>query len=333
MDDLTRNLEELGRAVATDLDAHDEKVGDLAAVRERLLGADVRPPSRRRVAVVASLAAAAALAALALVFVRAERTPPITFTTDAAHQQQAGVVGEWIAATPDERVALSFSEGTRFVLAPGARARVTSAAVHGAALTLEEGRLDATVTHHDARTAWSLRAGPFDVQITGTRFTADWDPGRVVFELEMQEGTVVVTGPELDGGRRLSAGERLRVSVREHASTEERIRPPSAVAANDVKPAPAASTDAPPGDVEPSPSPSLSPSLSPSQSPSPSESPGLDDGAGYAALVGSGHADQALARADRAGFAAVIARAPLADVTALADAARLRGRPAEARAR
>ncbi len=210
MDDLTRNLEELGRGAATELERRDV---DLGRARERVLAADVRTPSRRGVATVVCLAAAA-LVAVALIVARPGRAP-ITFTTGEAHR--AGVVGEWIAATPDEHVDLSFSEGTRIVLAPGARARVTSAAAHGAALTLEEGRLDATVAHPSADTSWSLRAGPFDVRITGTRFVADWNPNLVVFEIEMQEGSVVVTGPELDGGRRLAAGERLQVSVREHA--------------------------------------------------------------------------------------------------------------------
>jgi FecR protein len=319
MDDLTRNLEELGRATATELERRDVDLP--AGARERVLAADVGARSRRSVGVVACLAAAAVLAGALLVW--RPGPAPITFTTGAAHR--TGIVGEWIAAPAEEHVDVAFSEGTRIVLAPGARARVTSAAAHGAALTLEEGRLDATVTHAGADTTWSLRAGPFDVRITGTQFVADWNPSSVVFELEMQEGTVVVSGPELDGGRRLAAGERLRVSVREHALE---VRPARADADHDHDREPAAEASATPTaarEAEPAPSTSTSASAAPIAAATP------DDGASYAALVSSGHADQALARADRAGFAAVIARAPLSDVTALADAARFGGRPAEAR--
>src|SRR5258705_2575499 len=57
----------------------------------------------------------------------------------------------------------------------------------------ERGRAELDIVPRSGK-RWQVGAGPFLVQVTGTRFDVEWDPRTLHFALQMREGTVIVTG-------------------------------------------------------------------------------------------------------------------------------------------
>jgi transmembrane sensor len=330
MDDLSERLRQLGGAVSETAERLTDP-NELSAVRRMWLQSPVRVPARvpRPVRLV-TFAVGACLAALLLVFVAARRPEqPVSFLVGAppAH----GSVGEWVAADRTARLPMRFSEGTSFVLAPGATARVTETTAHGATLLLERGDLTAEIVHVGAETRWSLRAGPFEVRVTGTKFDASWDPSGETFELAMREGAVYVNGPLLQAGRELRAGERLRVSIRD-GSME--LRTAGAVAAPVATMGETPSPTAQPSALAvaaPVPANVLSATVSDDGGSVPIPSAAVAHQPSWRELSAAGKYNEALAAAERAGFTQEIERASSTDLAALADAARYAARPALAR--
>jgi len=112
------------------------------------------------------------------------------------------------AASPAQPARLRFSEGTEVTLASGARLGIAKRTRHGALLELEQGQARFRVVHRRGA-RWSVVAGPFAVEVTGTEFTVDWSPrsGRMVVDLAV--GAVRVAGASVRGAVELHAGERL----------------------------------------------------------------------------------------------------------------------------
>jgi hypothetical protein len=113
-----------------------------------------------------------------------------------------------IAADSERAVDLEFSDGTVFNLEPTARVRVESSAATGARLRLVGGKTIAHVVHR-SRASWSVAAGPFEVQVTGTRFGARWDANHERLSVELYEGSVRVVGGALTAPISVRAGQRL----------------------------------------------------------------------------------------------------------------------------
>lgn len=340
MDDLSDKLKTLGASVSETTERLTDP-GDLEAARRMWLATPAPARSRPRLPQRAErpllLAAATCAAALlfAFVLVRSGSTespaggPQGRVSFVVGVPPALGTTGEWVAAGGSAPLPMQFSEGTSFTLASGARARVTETTARGATVLLERGNVTAAVVHAAADTRWNLQAGPFVVRVTGTKFDASWDPTGETFELAMQEGVVVVQGPLLQAGRELRSGERLRVSVRD-GSME--LRTASAAATGPGAPSVAATSEAPvvaPATTPPSAelarasAGALAPAAS-SAAPPPRE-PSWHD------LAAAGRYNEALAAAERAGFAQEIERASSQDLAALADAARFAARPALAR--
>jgi TolA-binding protein len=150
----------------------------------------------------------AGLGAVAAALILWPHAEPLRFTV--GDPGAAGVVGTWVAAG-EVRAAMAFSDGTSIVLEPGARARVASVGEHGAHVVLERGRISANVVPRRGN-AWFTIAGPFEIQVTGTRFDASWDPVNEELFVLMHEGHVVVRGTCLDHERSLSTGETERLA-------------------------------------------------------------------------------------------------------------------------
>lgn len=114
--------------------------------------------------------------------------------------------------SPAAPARLRFSEGTQVTLTSGSRLTVAQRTRHGALLELEHGQAHLRVVHRRGA-RWSVVAGPFVVEVTGTEFTVDWSPraGRMVVELAV--GAVRVKGPSVGGAVELHAGERLVASA------------------------------------------------------------------------------------------------------------------------
>jgi transmembrane sensor len=309
-------LQRLGQRAARTQDRALAAARVTEATKARLLAAPP-PRSKTRSIALASALAAALLAALVLVL----RPSPLAFDLGPAG---AGHVGEWIAAPVETALLLRFSDGSRVVLDPRSRARVTASFAAGAQLTIERGSLDAAVVHRQD-TRWRVDAGPFSVHVTGTHFTVRWDPETEAFAVHLLDGSVLVTGPLLGEGRAVSTGETLDVSVKDarmHLATSETLTasPPAP-----SPPAPASSPGAALAVAEaPSARASASPLVAPSPPP-PSASPP------WRKLASAGRYADAWRGAESEGFDDLCRRASAADLLALADAARFGGGASRAR--
>jgi TolA-binding protein len=126
--------------------------------------------------------------------------------TFSAGELGAGITGRHY------RGPLTFSDGSRVVPAKegGKEGEVEIARLgpHGA-LVRVSGVVDLAIRHSD-QTAWRVAAGPYTVDVTGTRFRVNWSPERDVFSVEMAEGTVRVAGPG-DRAIGLTAGHELQI--------------------------------------------------------------------------------------------------------------------------
>lgn len=315
---------DLAAAVADVSDRVSDTSGRVAVDRARR--AFLAPPVRRslplrpRALVLVAAACGAVLAALLWL-----SAGPRSLTYRVA--DRAGAVGEWVAADAASPLTLRFSDESSLSLVPGARARVTTTSARGADVLIERGGVHAKISHPSRSTRWAVRAGPFEVRVTGTVFDASWDPTTESFELTMHEGSVVVSGPHIPPERAVVAGERLRVSVRE--GRMELTTGPAAAA----PPAPQACAQpivvAPAPAIEAAPPPGATPSAAPQvavRASAQAEAPAWKE------LAARGKYREALAAAEAAGFDAEVARASPSELLLLADAARLGGSPARARA-
>lgn len=153
------------------------------------------------------LLASAAAVLLALSF----RAGPLGFVVGTA--KAPGQLGVWVAATLPEPTALAFSDGSRLLLQAGAQARVVSTNEHGARIVLERGSARAEVVPR-AKNDWIVVGGPFEIQVTGTRFDADWQPEQQALRVTMYEGHVVIRADCLGAPRTLAKGESVALSCR-----------------------------------------------------------------------------------------------------------------------
>lgn len=326
----TTPLGALGRTVA-DVGDRLLTTRSLAGARRRVLDAPTRA-ARPVPRAVWALAAAVACAAAVLLWGLGRagkppfgQAPRVALSFAVGPAGTPGAVGDWVAA--DERAPLDvrFSEGSLVALTPGARLRVLETNDNGAGLLLERGTLEARIAHASGDTSWVVRAGPFAVHVTGTRFALAWDATGEHLDLTMREGSVVVTGPLLPPGRSVVAGEHLSVSVREGkillgtASVDDPTGRPGDTSAS----APPASPT--PGNAEP---PSATPGAS---APRPDGSGTPRDDSAWQTLAARGKYRDAMDAAERAGFESEVARASSSELSSLADAARFGGRPARAR--
>lgn len=314
-------LEKLGRKVR---EASDEAANPSATIEAAKRGAlaDFRGktrPSRRPAALVLAFAA---LLALALVWVFPRR-PSITYVVGESAEN--GALGAWIASGASA-TELRFSEGSRLVLAPSARARVTHTDENGARVLLERGAAHARVTHASAATSWGVHAGPFEVAVVGTEFDVAWDPTHEVLVLGMIEGKVVVRGPLLGEGRTLAAGEELRVAVQDKRSEVRVVSAKEADHAQaDVRPA----EPAPPAVASTNPEP-----LPQKDTEQPSPNEGKPDGQAadeprktspWRALAAEGRHREVMEAVEKEGFDHVLANSPADALIVLADEARFAG--------
>jgi hypothetical protein len=105
---------------------------------------------------------------------------------------------------------VSFADGSKVELGTGARLRVRPAPfARGAELALEDGNANLSIVHRPGA-RWAVVAGPYRVEVTGTRFTVFWSQQQHSFRLAMLEGEVWVSGGALAHGRVLRAGQSLQ---------------------------------------------------------------------------------------------------------------------------
>src|SRR6185295_2578407 len=120
-----------------------------------------------------------------------------------------------------EPVEVRFSDDSRFDLLPGGRLRVETTTREGARLVLLDGETNASVVHR-ASARWSVVAGPFEIVVVGTRFSARWDAESRRLSVELREGAVEVKGGRLGAPVAVRAGQRFDVGT---ATDDWRITP------------------------------------------------------------------------------------------------------------
>ncbi len=128
------------------------------------------------------------------------------------------VGGEYVTAPDDEHTVVDFSDGTEVTLAPDTRLRVRDTYPSGAVLILERGSVTMNVIHR-RETRWQLWAGPYAVDVVGTRLSTDWDPARERLQVEVETGAVRVSGGAVTDPVLVRSGQRLTASTRDGAWT------------------------------------------------------------------------------------------------------------------
>ncbi|HWA76509.1 MAG TPA: FecR domain-containing protein [Polyangiaceae bacterium] len=181
-------FDELGHTVARLQDGDRDALGRPELAADRFVRAFRRSQSRVRGVLLWSAAAAFLLVGgLGVVWVGSAKRARLELA------EQPGIrVGEPIVAPSASSIPLRFSDGSRVELAAGTKANVVELSENGALLELESGAAEASVVHR-ASTHWTLRAGPYRVLVTGTRFQMLWSPNQARFELVLTNGSVVVT--------------------------------------------------------------------------------------------------------------------------------------------
>ena len=253
-----------------------------------------------------TVASAAALAGVLLVHVRA---PQLTFQVAGGALDGSGhIVGKG-----DTRI--RFSDGSEASLSSGAEAQVENITEHGADVVLTRGSMHVHVAKKP-QAAWKVAAGPYDVRVTGTAFDISWSSQAQAFDLRMETGAVIVTGPLAVAGIPLKAGQHMFGGVAEGRLTVEGGEVAAA--------ARAAPTPAP----EPSPEPESATPRGLTPSPVVHES---SEAHAWTREVAQGHFNAVLEDADKRGMDRTLASGSLEELAALADAARYAGRSAVAK--
>jgi ferric-dicitrate binding protein FerR (iron transport regulator) len=183
---------------------------DWAAIQASLPARRRSRAATRRGLRLALPALAAAAAAAAWLLVRAAE-PPLTWTaTGCEAGQETGLV----AAAPGAACAIQLNDGSRIMLDAETRGRIAvgpgGRSTASARFVLEQGAADLDVVHRD-RGRWAVEAGPFHVDVTGTRFRVSWSPAEQHFRVAMQQGAVAVSGPSLSPGTALRTNQVLDV--------------------------------------------------------------------------------------------------------------------------
>lgn len=262
------------------------------------------------------LALCAVAAAIALVF-GFVRTRPLHFDVIGA----TASTSNYLSAPRDKPADVTFSDGSTIHAEPGTRLRIDQTRNNGARVSIERGVATASVKHAD-RSNWQFLAGPFEVHVTGTKFTLSWDPQAEEVDLVLVEGSVEVEGPLANSRFGVRAGQRFRASLSDGSMRVEAIAA-KAVPAATLAPAPPEPNraEAPAVDIEPNrASARPRPSTNAASGDAPRES--------WPELVRRGQFDAVVRSARSRGIEACLGSSNAADVRALADAARYTGQSA-----
>jgi TolA-binding protein len=247
-----------------------------------------------------------------------------------AYRLEGGSVleGGYLRESGHAGMTLLFSEGTKFVLMPGARGRLRAVEPQGARVAIERGTASCEVTP-SAERRWFVEVGPFLVTVMGTVFTVSWDPLSERFELRLQRGRVAVSGPVSGGDVSLRSGQRLVVNLAKAETVITEEQPDQALRDSVGTPAPSGSTSPASQASAPPNTPSTG---GPSTAPGSTKTVKTEGERRWADELASGHWDRILEDVERDGLETSLNTASSEDLFALANAARYRRRTDVARA-
>jgi len=316
-------LDALLRQVADEQDAlraHSNLSERLVArVRQRSL-------SGRRFRRTWALSMAAAVAVLGIVIALAgERS---VLGVRVGESGGTPLVGAWLGAPDLKPLALEFTDGSRFELAPKSKARLIELRRGGARVELANGSMKVHVVPRRAAD-FRLDAGPFGVHVTGTRFEMRYSPEGDAFELFLEEGQVELTGCVFGRGRKVAAGQSVRASCAKQA-LDVSYGPLRSDRRSDSAPRRAAETPpvaAVPETARAAKAEGSDPGVNGIVS---SAAPGKTAGQKWLSFARAGAYDEAFASVHTQGFEAECERASADALALLADVARHAGAPKQA---
>jgi hypothetical protein len=268
--------------------------------------------SRGWAAGVAVVGSACALAA-ALFFLQASPTKLSFQVAGGALDARGHIVG-------GEHTLIRFSDGSEAALARGAEAQIANVTERGAEVVLAHGSMRIHIAKKP-EAAWKVAAGPYDVRVTGTAFDVSWSQQTQAFDLRMETGAVIVTGPLAGSGIVLRAGQHLFGGVAEgrltvEGGTQAAAPAPAMAALEPTEPSPAR------GPSGTAPTPPLAPSSAP---------PASAEAHAWTRQVAQGHFNAVLDEAEQRGLDRTLSSGSLEELAALADAARYAGRSSVAK--
>lgn len=267
----------------------------------------VHAPPRSRVPLRASLAVAAAVAAVLLV--RFFEGPP-ALVMRVEHASFDGASGRVAPTEPGQPARLHFSDGSDIELAQQGQIEVVKLNGHGARLALKSGKLHARIAPK-RRASWDFDSGPFRVHVVGTRFTLQWDEKAAALSLVMRSGRVTVSGPLVGNVLPVEAGQSLTVKLNEG---QVRLRGADEAAPPNPHPASAAVADEQ--------APALAPAEGPRVPPPARQASTVRRADAWSRLLREGALSQIVTEARAVGVERVLRQSSLAELQALADAAR-----------
>lgn len=274
--------------------------------------------------------AAAAVAAgvlFSLGYAVKDHEPSLTFTVkgagDAASAPQD--IGR-VRSPQTESRTLEFSDGSMLELAQGGSVRVRETDEHGAEVVIENGRLDSSVMHLD-KASWSVFAGPYEIQVIGTRFSTEWDPSTQRLVVSLDEGSVQVVGSDIEDHVALKPGQRFEAAPRQAWKVTAQSPPETASTSTEVSELGLADEDADSIDAAPGSAQSKKTVASadvvgraePPNAVHPIAEPT------WSALLRDGKNGEILSQAKREGLKDCYATCSVPRLRALADAARYKG--------
>lgn len=199
---------------------------------------------------------------------------------------------------------LALSDGSHVHLSPGARFEPLESTGSTLLAVVSQGRAEFDV-HPGGPRRWVIECGLATVEVVGTSFSCDRQPGQLL--VEVSRGVVLVRGERVPGrARRLSAGERLLLQ-----ESEPDGRGPQPARAASEAPAAGVTDDGP-------------------RSSPPPRSHARVHAKTWQDLARVGRNREAFASLGNEGLRREASRLGVSDLLALADMARLSGHPAEA---
>ena len=173
-----------------------------------------RAERRHRLLLGGGATAAAAMAAFLFaprVLQRMHDGPPLDLQVASGAIDSAGAI---VAREQGQQPELRFGDGTVIqLLGRQTRGRLGTIDGHGAHVAIEHGTAHVNVVHKP-HARWLIDAGPYQITVHGTVFTASWDESQQRLDVNMERGLVSVSGPMTNGPIAVRGGQGLTVRMK-----------------------------------------------------------------------------------------------------------------------
>ncbi|MFH1436817.1 MAG: FecR domain-containing protein [Pseudomonadota bacterium] len=116
-----------------------------------------------------------------------------------------------LQATYEKPLQLKFTDGSRLQLEESSTGQIVDATTKNVKIVLNHGRISARIKKNTG-IQWTIDAGPYRVTVTGTKFSVFWSEDKALFNVNVKEGSVFISGNGLDNGVTLAAGNRLHIN-------------------------------------------------------------------------------------------------------------------------